>query len=108
MLLGLLSFIFYVLLPLVGWVKIFEKANISALAAIPFLRWFGVLKLLGRSYLWIVAFVFFYPVTMFITSVMLAWRFGRSSLYGVGIALAPFIFVPLLGFSEARYLGPER
>lgn len=104
-----LSLFFFFVLPAVGGWKIFEKAGMPGwVALVPVLNWFGVLKLLGRSYLWIVAFIFFYPVTHFVASVLVAWRFGKSALYGVGIALLPFIFVPLLGFSEARYLGPDR
>ena len=110
MLIGLLSFVFVVLIPAIGGWKIFEKANMPGwVALVPVLNCFGVLKLLGRSYLWIFAFLpFFYPVTHFILAVMVAWRFGKSALFGLGMAVLPMIFVPLLGFSEARYLGPER
>jgi hypothetical protein len=107
MLIKLLSVFFFIVLPAVGGWKIFEKAGISGwVALVPVLNWLGVLKLLGRSYLWIVCFVFFYPVTHFVASVMVAWRFGKSTLYGMGIALLPFVFIPLLGFGDARYLGP--
>src|ERR1700761_734751 len=100
-----LSFLFFFVLPAIGGWKVFEKAGLPGWAAwIPILNWFGLLKLLGRSYLWILAFIFFYPVTHFVASVLVAWRFGRSTLYGLGIALLPFRFVPLLGFGEARYL----
>jgi hypothetical protein len=102
-----LTILFFYVLPAAGGWKVFEKAGLSGwVALIPILNWFGILRLLGRSYLWILAFVFFYPVTHFIASVMVAWRFGKSTFFGLGIALLPFVFIPLLGFGGARYLRP--
>jgi Family of unknown function (DUF5684) len=107
--LAMLSFCFLVLLPIVGWVKIFDKANIAAWAAIPGIHWLGMLKLAGWSYLWIIAlFTPLAPLAHVLFSMLVARRFGRSLLFGMGMAVLPFVFVPLLGFSEARYLGPDR
>ncbi len=104
---SLLSFFFLWLLPAFGGSKVFEKAGIPGwIAFVPVLNILGVLKLLGRSYLWIFAF-FIPPVTpfaFFITAVLVAWRFGRSSLFGVGLCFLWPVFIPLLGFSESRYL----
>ncbi len=102
----LLSFLFLYVLPAIGGWKIFEKAGLPGWAAlIPVLNWFGILKLLGHSYLWILAFIFFYPVTHFVAAVLVAWKFGKSTLFGLGMALLPGLFIPWLGFSDARYLG---
>ncbi len=107
--LAMLSFCFFVLLPIVGWVKIFDKANIAAWVAIPGIHWLGMLKLGGWSYLWIIlCFTPLMPLAHLLFSMLVARRFGRSLLFGAGLAIAPFIFVPLLGFSDARYLGPDR
>jgi hypothetical protein len=103
-----LSTLFFVLTAIGGW-KVFEKAGLPGwVALVPVLNWFGILRLLGRSYAWILFFIFFYPVTHFVVSVLVAWRFGKSALFGVGLAFLPFLFVPMLGFSDARYLGPDR
>jgi hypothetical protein len=102
-----LTILFFYVLPAVGGWKVFEKAGIAGwIAIVPILNWFGLLKLLGRSYLWVLCFVFFYPVTHFVAAVLVAWRFGKSTLFGLGLALLPFIFIPLLGFGDARYLRP--
>jgi len=99
-----LSILFLYVLPGLGGWKVFEKAGVRGwVALIPILNWFGVLKLLGRSYLWVLCFVFFYPVTHFIAAVMVAWRFGKSTLFGLGIALLPGVFLPMLGFGQAEY-----
>jgi Family of unknown function (DUF5684) len=100
-----LSILFLYVLPTIGLWKIFEKAGMRGwVALIPFVRWFGILKLLDRSYLWIFAFIFFFPVTHFVASVLVAWKFGKSTLFGVGIALLPGVFEPVLGFGDARYV----
>ena len=101
-----LSFFFLWVLPAIGGYKIFEKAGMPGwIALVPVLNLFGILRLLGRSYLWILAFIPpFTPFALFVVAVLVAWRFGRSSIFGVGLFFLPFVFVPLLGFSEARYL----
>jgi hypothetical protein len=102
-----LSILLLYVLPAIGGWKVFEKAGVAGwVALVPILNWFGILRILGRSYLWIVAFVFFYPVTHFVAAVLLAWRFGKGTLFGLGIAFLPFLFVPMLGFGSARYLRP--
>jgi Family of unknown function (DUF5684) len=40
-----------------------------------------------------------------LVSLELAKRFGKGVGLGIGIALLPFIFYPVLGFGPDRYLG---
>lgn len=35
----------------------------------------------------------------------LANRFGKSAGFGIGLVFLGFIFFPILGFGEAKYLG---
>jgi hypothetical protein len=103
-----LSILFLYVLPALGLWKVFEKAGIAGwVALIPILNLFGILKLLGRSYLWIVFFVPFYPIAHFVASVLVGWRFGKSTIFGLGIAFLPGLFLPWLGYGEARYLHAE-
>jgi hypothetical protein len=44
-------------------------------------------------------------VVAIIISIALAEKFGKSAAYGIGIALLGFIFIPMLGFGDARYQG---
>ena len=37
---------------------------------------------------------------------MLSKSFGKDEAYTVGIILLGFVFIPLLGFGNAAYLGP--
>jgi hypothetical protein len=39
-------------------------------------------------------------IVWFVIAIGVAERFGRSSLFGFGIALLPFIFLPLLAFGD--------
>jgi hypothetical protein len=45
-------------------------------------------------------------VIALIVSIDLAKSFGKSEVYGIGIWLLGFIFVPILGFGSDRYIGP--
>ena len=39
-------------------------------------------------------------IVWFILSIDLAKRFGRGTGFGIGIALLPIIFIPILGFGD--------
>jgi len=41
----------------------------------------------------------------FLAMLSLAKKFGRSELFGVGIAIFPFIFLPVLAFGGSQYEG---
>jgi hypothetical protein len=41
-----------------------------------------------------------------VVSIDLAKSFGKSELFGIGIWLLGFIFIPILGFGSDRYVGP--
>ncbi len=99
----ILSILLFYVLPALGGYRVFEKAGVAGwIAFIPVLNLLGVLRVLKLSLLWIIPFVFFYPVAHFIAAVLVAWRFGKGTLYGLGLAFAPFIFVPVLGFGPAQ------
>ena len=37
---------------------------------------------------------------------MLSKSFGKEEGFTVGMVILPFIFIPILGFGDAKYLGP--
>ncbi len=75
-------------------------------ALIPVLNLFGILKILGRSYLWSLAFISpLAPFALFVAAVLGARRFGKGMFFAAGMFFLPIVFLPVLGFSEARYLG---
>ena len=44
-------------------------------------------------------------VIFFIVNIQLAERFGKTAGFGIGLSLLGFIFLPILAFGDAQYLG---
>lgn len=42
----------------------------------------------------------------FVILIDFAKAFGQSAAFGVGLGLLAFVFFPMLGFGDARYVGP--
>ena len=42
-----------------------------------------------------------------IINIEIAKKFGKTSGYGIGMTLIPIIFIPLLAFSDNKYLGAD-
>lgn len=108
--LGLLIQLAIVVVILVGAWKVFEKAGKPGWAAIiPIYNAIVLLEIVGRPIWWIVLFLI--PcvniIISLIVSIDLAKSFGKSEIFGVGLWLLGFIFVPILGFGNDRYIGPS-
>jgi len=98
-----------VVLVFVSLWKIFEKAGKPGWAGIvPIYNIIVWLELVGRPIWWIV--LMFVPCVSIVVGILLcidlAKAFGKDAGYGVGMALLPFVFFPMLAFSDARYVGP--
>lgn len=95
-----------VILMIVGMWKVFTKAGKPGWAAIiPIYNAIVLLEIAGKPIWWIILFLI--PCVNLIIAILVsmgvAKNFGKSEAYGVGLALLPFIFYPLLGFSDAKY-----
>lgn len=89
--------------------KVYEKAGQPGWAAIiPIYNIIVLLEIVGRPIWWIV--LFFIPLVNIVVAVIiyidLAKSFGQSVLFGLGLLFLAFIFIPILGFGDARYQGP--
>ena len=89
------------------WV-VFTKAGKPGWAAIvPVYNIIVKLEIVGRPLWWIL--LMFLPlvniVVWIVISIDLAKSFGKDVGYGVGLALLPFIFHPMLAFGDATYRG---
>ncbi|MBL8848997.1 MAG: signal peptidase I [Planctomycetaceae bacterium] len=94
---------------IIGMWKIFVKAGKPGWAAIiPIYNFIVLLEIVGRPVWWFI--LLFIPCVGFIIQIIiyldLAKSFGRGSGFGIGLVFLPFIFFPILGFGDARYLGP--
>ena len=93
---------------IIGLWKVFTKAGQPGwMAIIPILNLFILCKIAGRPGWWLllmlIPFVNF--IIWIILSLDLAKKFGKGAGFGIGIALLGFIFLPVLGFSDAQYQG---
>jgi len=89
--------------------KVFTKAGQPGWAAIvPFYNLIVLCQIVGRPLWWIVLclipFVNF--VIVILVYIDLAKSFGKSTGFGLGIFFLGFIFLPILGFGSAKYVGP--
>ena len=98
------------ILAIAGMWKMFVKAGKPGWAAIiPIYNAIVMLEIVGRPIWWIILLLI--PcvgvIFAFILSIDLAKSFGKGAGFGIGIALLGFIFIPMLGFGDAKYLGPS-
>jgi len=94
---------------IVGLWKVFVKAGKPGWASIiPIYNVIVLLEICGRPLWWILLLLI--PCVNIIVAVIVwidvAKSFGKSELFGVGLAFLGFIFVPILGFGGDQYLGP--
>jgi hypothetical protein len=89
--------------------KVYEKAGQPGWAAIvPIYNFYIMLKIIGKPTWWLLMLLI-----PFLNLVFLIWgynmvskSFGKDEGYTAGLVLLGFIFWPLLGFGDAKYLGP--
>lgn len=89
--------------------KLFDKAGEPGWASlVPIYNLMALCKIVGRPGWWVllmlIPFVSF--VIAIILSVDLAKSFGKDGGYALLLVFLPFIGYPMLGFGEARYVGP--
>lgn len=99
------------LIVIAGMWKTFEKAGKPGWAAIvPIYNMYVVTEISGKEILWFILMLV--PcvniVALFVVSMDVAKNFGQGPGFGIGLALLPYIFYPILGFGSARYQpGPR-
>lgn len=109
---GAVSGLLYLLIAfasIAGTWKMFEKAGHPGWASlIPFYNLYIVLQIVGRPWWWIL--LLFVPIINLIVAVVvmldLAKSFGQSTAFAIGLIFLGFIFIPILGFGDAEYVGP--
>lgn len=89
--------------------KIFQKAGYQGWEAIvPIYNIYILLKIVGKPWWWLLLMCIPYVglVWQIWSYNMLSKSFGKTEGFTAGLVLLPFIFFPILGFGDARYLGP--
>lgn len=93
---------------IIGMWKVFTKAGQPGwMSIIPFLNFYILCKIVGRPGWWLILMLipFVNFIIWIVVSLDLAKTFGKGAGFGIGIALLSFIFIPVLGFSDAQYQG---
>lgn len=99
---------FVVFLIAAQW-KIYEKAGQPGWACIiPIYNIYILLKIVGKPGWWLIMMII--PVVNLIFAIwainMLSKSFGKDEGFTIGLLLLGIVFYPILGFGDARYLGP--
>ncbi|MEI7891688.1 MAG: DUF5684 domain-containing protein [Myxococcales bacterium] len=107
---GLLVQVVLTVLMIAALWKVFTKAGEPGWAAIvPIYNFFVMLKIAGKPAWWIV--LMFIPIANFIVLILVAMsiakNFNKSGGFGIGLALLPIVFYPLLAFGDAQF-SPQR
>ncbi len=105
-----LFFIAIYVITVAGVWKVYTKAGKPGWAAIiPIYNVIVLLEIVGKPIWWFLLIIF--PCTSFIfviwTYNLLAKSFGKSEGFTVGLILLNPIFMLILGFGDAVYLGPS-
>jgi hypothetical protein len=90
---------------------IFAKAGQPGWAAlVPVYREWLLVKIVGKPVLWFLLLMI--PGVNAIIALLIVFNlatvFGKGGGFGAGMLFLPFIFYPILGFGDAKYLGPPR
>ena len=105
---GMIIGLAFTILMIVATWKVFVKAGRPGWAMlIPIYNTYVFLKIAGKPGWWLIWF--FIPLANLIfgiiATVALAQNFGKGVGFAVGLILLPIIFIPIMAFGEAQYVG---
>ncbi len=110
---GALGFVHFIPLALgifviVAMWKTFSKAGQPGWASIiPIYNIYILIQIAGRPGWWVL--LFFIPLANLIVNIIvnidIARNFGKGAGFGVGLYFLPFIFFPIIAFSDAQFTG---
>lgn len=100
---------FIIIIQIVAHWKIYEKAGHDGwLSIIPFVNFYVLLKIIGKPGWWLL--LLFIPIANIIIIIwvtnLLSKSFGKDELFTIGLIFFSVIFYPILGFGNAKYIGP--
>ncbi len=101
-----LAFLVFVI---AGMWKTFVKAGQPGWAAIiPIYNLVVLVQIVGRPLWWVIVMLIPCVNIIFFIILMndLSKSFGQSLGFTIGLIVLSFIFIPILGFGGARYVGP--
>lgn len=105
---SLCSLAFAVLIIVAMW-RVYEKAGKPGWASIiPIYNIWVMLEIVGKEGWWIILFLI--PGVNVIVGIIVMWElaksFGKDAGFAIGLILLAPIFLLILAFSDAEYVGP--
>lgn len=102
--------LFLAIIYIVAQWRIYEKAGRPGWAVlIPFYNIYILLKIIGKPGWWLLLIIFL-PIVNIVLVIwmtnLLSKSFGKDELFTIGLIFFGIIFYPILGFGDAKYLGP--
>ena len=93
---------------LVSWWRVFTKAGQPGWGClIPIYNMYLIFVMAGKPGWWIV--LLFIPIANLVVTIIayiaLAENFGQGAGFGLGLCFLTVIFVPILAFGSAQYVG---
>ena len=104
------TLVIFTIVNIIAFWRIFEKAGKPGWKSIiPVYNLIVIFEILGKPWWWILFLLIpglhiVIPIWMII---LLGERFGKSDLFIIGMELFGFIMIPILAFSETKYIEPE-
>ena len=90
------------------WLTFVKAGQAGWKAIIPIYNYYVILKIVGRPGWWLI--LYFIPIVNLIIAIIvlldLAKSFAKGVGFAIGLILLGFIFLPILGFGPAAYVGP--
>lgn len=104
---GVILFIIFII-SLIALMRIFKKANRSGIyALIPIYNMIVLLEIINMS-TWQVILLFIPGINFVLYAIMMykvAKAFRKTNGFALGCVFLPFIFLPILAFSDSEYMG---
>ncbi len=105
--LALLALAVFLAIVKVMWQIYFKAGKPGWASIIPIYNMIVLLEIVDKPVWWIL--LFFVPIVNFVIAVIvcveLAKVFGKGAGFGIGLFFLGIIFFPILGFSDAKYVG---
>ncbi len=99
-----------VVVVIAGLWKVYEKAGEPGWKVLcPIYNYIVLLRIAGMSAWWVIPLCIPYVsvIISIIVFIKLARAFGKGGGFATGLILLTFVFIPILGFGSATYLGPD-
>jgi len=107
---GVIFYLAILVLIYAGLWKMFVKAGKPGWAAIiPIYNILVMIEIVGKPTIWILWLLI--PCVNIVFGIwllnLLMKSFGKSEAFTIGAIILPYVFFPLVGFSDSPYLGPS-